>query len=291
MRSLLIKGADPNKCDIEGRSPLMYCANNTQGLTLLLRAGADPNQVDWLGYSTLCYLVMDADDTNCADILITWGADLNLQKRNISAIGQTVGRRRPRILKWLLDHDVELERRQCMGETPLLQFLSNNRNGSPDMLEMLLEKKPKCLARNDYQEGWLHYLARFGESRYMNIFRQKADLSDIDTEQKSINGIGPRGKCYPGMTALELAEWRRDHQAEWAYQCSMSPDPDPTAWFAAFTSFIESIKAAQVLKLRNEDKESTKASSSTPGNEIGPDVSARVDPQVFLRVPGAYPQE
>ena len=142
IRSLLIKGADPNARDIQGKSSLLYCANNTQCLSLLLQAGADPNQVDCLGHTKLNRLIHDTDDTSCAEILLTWGADLNLQRNNTPTIIVAVERCRPRTLKWLLDHDVELETRNSVGATALLSFLSVTEDDGPDMLGMLLEEAP-----------------------------------------------------------------------------------------------------------------------------------------------------
>ena len=218
---------------------------------------------------------------------MAWGADLNLQINDISAIGQSVERYRPHMLKWLLDHNVELETRNSFGNTPLLPFLEDSQNAGPDMLEMLLEKQPQYSITNNFHEGLLHYIARFGGFQYIEIFLRKADLFDLDIERKNTSGVKLWKECYPGMTALELAERRRDHQAERALECGTSLDPDPAAWFAAFTSFIGSIKAAQESKIRNSDNSSAKVSSLKLSDDIDAGVNGSMDP----RVPGAYPQE
>ena len=291
IRSLLIKGADPNTHDIREKSPLMYCSNDPQCLSLLLQAGADPNLLDCQGYSMLCRLIHRTDDTSSAEILLAWGADLNLRKNDLSAIKQTLQRYRPRTLRWLLDHEVELEFRGICGETPFLEFLSNTGDEHPDMLEMLLEKKPQCLDSNDYHEGLLHHVARFSGSRYMRTFQQKADLSNLDTEQRSISGTRLWEKCSLGMTAHELAEWRRDHQAEWASECGMPLDPDPVAWFVAFTIFVGSIKAAQEPQLRKINNSSASSSTSVLPDERDEGESGKMDHHVSPKVPGAYPPE
>ena len=150
------------------------------------------------------------------------------------------------------------------------------------MLEMLLEKKLRYSMMNNFQEGLFHFVARFSSPQFMDLFRRKADLSDLDTEQRSICSVRLWEKSYLGMTPFERAKWRRDHQEEWALECGTSPDRDPAAWFAALTSLIESIKAAQELKARTR---------STMVNKVDAGTNVIKDHYMHSRVPGAYPQE
>ena len=294
VQRLLMKGADPNSADSIGNTPLMYCAYNDRGLTLLLEAGANVNHINRIGLSKLLTLVRDSDDVNYAETLLKWGADLNLGSSLLSpAIHGTVQRYRPHLLTWLLDHDVELEIRDRNGRTPLLRFLccSSHHGGNPDMLEILLKKKPNLLARNDFEEGLLHFLARFSCVQYLRIFQQKSDLSELDSEQRSIRDPNSREKCDPGKTALELAEWRRDHQSEWSLASATPLDPDPQAWFAAFETFLDFVKSAHDAKLANDRGSRAEGSSSMPDSQSNTGESTSVDLQICPRLPGAFPRE
>ena len=295
IRRLLMKGADPNATDLSGATPLLNCACNARCLTLLLEAGANVDQVDNNGQTKFLRLIRACDDPTCLETLWIWGADLNYRSCGYTPVLYTVQSYRPRTLKWLLDHGVDFDaRRDRWEDTPLLNFLEcscdDDGHGYPDMLEMLLEKKPNILATNPTEEGILHYIARFSRAQYMKIFLQMMDLSDLDIERRSICSFKPYEKSNSGKTALELATWRRDHQLEWSHHCAATPDPDPQAWFADFESFIGAIRAAHDAKTRTTVDGDVEIFPSMLKHHVDRGESTNVNYGLFPGLPGAYPQ-
>ena len=282
---LLLKGADPNAVSLAGRTPLSCCAFIPRCLNLLLKAGADANHLDHAGHSTMTILIRNKDDADCIETLWRWGADLSP-----FVVSTTVERNRPQTLKWLLRHGVDLEQRNSAGDTSILHFLECTNDSYPVMLEILLEVRPKCSVVNNFQEGVLHYIARFSSFNYLRLFEQKANLSDFDPQQRSTRGLKVLAECDPGKTPMEIAEWRRDHQLEWSCDCATTPDSDPQAWFAAFEAFIQSIIAAKALE--NGIGLGPGAEAAVPelsNNPFGDDAKMSMDFQNPFRVPGSYP--
>ena len=89
MRLLLEQGADPNRGNHFGKTPLMYAAhfNLLESARLLLKYGADPNRrttakadrvcnsFKWIGRTALMYAAENADEAMMA-LLIEAGADI-----------------------------------------------------------------------------------------------------------------------------------------------------------------------------------------------------------------------
>ena len=190
IQRLLRKGADPNAADCRGSTPFIHCAQNVECITELVQAGAHVNHFDINSFTKLHRLIINENDTNCFETLWNVGLDLNFGINTSSlAIFYTVERDRPRTLKWLLDHGVNLEVRDSEGLTPLLTFLSCTRDEVPHQLDILLARKPDYSVKDSSEEGVLHYVARYSGFQYMHIFKQKADLSQLDPEQRSIFGF------------------------------------------------------------------------------------------------------
>ena len=87
---------------------------------------------------------------------------------------------------------------------------------------------------------------------------------------------------------MKLARWRRDHQEEWSVDCMMPLDPDPQAWYAAFESWIGSIKAAYAAKRSNDPRVSMGTST---GEAPVSTTDVGEDQNVWPQIPGSYPSE
>ena len=289
---LLMKGADPNKADSFGETPLSHCAYDTECLAALLESGSHVDHQDLRGYTKLMRLAIKEDNVACAKVLERFGANLNNK-----AIFVVVERYRPQLLTWMLEQGIDIEARNFDGETALLTIFEEN----ADMLEALLKKsKPDCTVVDHFSEGLLHKVARFGNIQAMKVLQNGADLSDLDVERKSISGLNRFERSKSGKTALELAEWRRDHQSEWAIVNSEPLDLDSQAWFAAFKSFHEFIQAAYMAKRANSaaaNLETSSGAAALPTEGIDSDQnmgtvgSTSTDLQMWPKVPGSYPRD
>ena len=288
IQKILVKGGDPNAVDSHGGTPLTHCTNEARCLAALLEAGADVNHADCAGNTKIISLVASEDNLDCIETLWRFGLDLdvriNMGKEVIFAV---VERDRPRILRWMLEHGVNLEVRGKLGEFPLLRFLGSSSEKCSSMLEMLLEKTPDCSLTDNFGEGVVHYIARSSNLEDIQIIKEKIDLANLDPGQRCLCGFKPWERNDPGATPLELAAWRRDYQHEWSQECFTPLDPDPLAWFEAFESFIEFVKAA-----RDAKRDSIiGADTSTLKDQIDANESPRVDDGTYPILPGTYPQE
>ena len=292
IRMLLTKGADLNKQDHSGRTPLWHCTYNTDCLTLLLESGAQVDSSDLLGFKKSINVVRAQDDIDCAEILWKFGANIKHQYGNGFVINYAVERFRPHLLHWMLRKEVDTEVRDSIGETALLHLTSTSSHA--ETWKILLRGKPDYKAIDVFSEGLLHKMARFGSFEHMEILKQQSDFSDFDVERKSACAIRQYQQDKVGKTALELARWRRDCQSEWAEDSIMQLDPDPEAWYAAFESWIKSIKAAYDAKRSNHKVAiSGTASQGIPAitEESCSDQDMNMNLEIWPSVPGSYPRE
>ena len=288
IQRLLVRGADPNKVDFRGGTPLIHCIHDVHCLTVLLEAGSHVNHVDYSGNTKFNYLVARGDDVDCLETLWRFGLDLNFHaKSSTPIIFSALERDRPRTVRWMLEHGINLKVCNVVGERPLLHFLSITEDSFPNILEMLL-KTLDCLPTNKLREGILHYIARSASFKYMQIFEEQVFLSDLDPEQRSLCGFKLWEHNDPGVTPTELAVWRRDHQQEWSRECATPLDPDPVAWFKAFETFIGSINAARDARMREGIMETA---TTIPNDQADSDKILSSDHGMHPKLPGTYPQE
>ena len=293
IKILLMRGADPNIADVRGKTPLMYCVHDVTCLSILLEAGAHANDKDIRGTSVLMQLIHGGDNVAGAELLRQFGADLNYQKDSISGghtiIHTVLQYTRPQLVNWLLDHDINIEVRNDFGVTPLLEFLDDSQGSSPGVLEIVMKKKPDYQAFDNFHEGLLHYLARFGSRQYITTLQQQADLSGLDVEQKSIGDLERFKRSVRGKTAQQLAEWRRDCQSEWAIDNSMPLDQDPHLWYATFESLIRSIKSSHNGNAEGTNITGLGSEASDEGSTTLGEQNAMKDHVAIPRLPGSFP--
>ena len=275
-----MKGANPNTPDRGCKTPLSHCVHNVTALTTLLEAGAKAGHGDHNGYTKLMLLNLQDDDVECAKVLRRFGADINYRSNICALIHVVVQRHRPKTLSWLLEQDVDLEARDYDGMTALLECIGTQHG---DTLQLILNKKPDYQALDTYHEGLLHYIARYGSIEDITIFKEKTDLSTLNVDQRSACSLNRFEKSSNGKTAIELAMWRRDHQSDWALDGQMDLDPDPQAYFVAFQSWIESIRATHIAKtVRSAENNAIQRIPMSEESDLGINT---------LRIPGSYPKE
>ncbi|KAL9117433.1 MAG: hypothetical protein Q9187_006032 [Circinaria calcarea] len=243
VEKLLMKGADPNAADFEGKTPLLWCANDVKCLNALLEAGAFVDTVDSRGTLKLLKIIFGVDDTVYLEILWAYKADLNHQGyHKFTALHMAANLNRVDTTEWLIQKGASIDVCNLYGQTPLLRAIDQN---SCATLKVLLDKGADYRIKDMNREGVLHTLARYGDLSTIFILRQ-ASLSCLDIDERSLCGLSIYEKSPYGKTAMDLAEWRRDHNTEWSMTCSDISESDPGKWFKAFVDLVDSIRATDV---------------------------------------------
>ena len=300
IEKLLKKGANPDKADAEGKTPLLHCNNDSNCLRTLLEAGAHVNQAEKLENTKLIYTVIENGDILSLELLFHYGADLN----HHGNLGDTplhisIKYRKPTITDWLLGQGVDTNAINETGETPLSRDISNNAG----YVMTLLDKGADYKVKDFLQEGLLHTVARFAQLSTIALLKD-IDLTGLSPYERSYCGFKLYEKVPHGKTAMELAMWRRDSNQDWSIECYEPMDPDPQAWFTAFEAFVNSIPPERVeivdqpvnnaatfqttsTSLETTAKgESTRRSAFNEGHDQN-DYQLEASP----RLPGSFPED
>ena len=240
---LLMKGADPNRADVEGKTPFSHCDIDPHCLRILLEAGAHVNHTDKLQNSKFSSAITQKGCLISLDLLLNFGADINHPGRGSTPLQLAISYAIPSKLKvteWLLERGVNVNTSNRMGESALLDALKYQ--SPPALVKRLLERGVDHTAKNQLDEGPLHYVARYEDAATIHGLRlQDLDFTGLSAHEPSRCGLVPWVHVPYGKTAMELAVWRRDRNEDWAIETGEKPDPDPHAWFEAFESFVRSI--------------------------------------------------
>ena len=302
MKLLLMKGANPNLPDNKGDTPLLHCANDRHCLTTLLEAGAAVNYRNSKGWTKLLKLIVLTDDVRCTQTLWQFGANLNvLTSKGWTPLHEAVYFGQVQTVEWLLEKQVQLEQSNIYGQTPLLRCL-NPSEGPPSWMaqgvRMLLECGADYKVKDINKEGILHYVARYGSSAVISLLRQ-VDLSGLEVSARNTCGIDQQDKVPIGMTPMELARYRRDHNNQFALINVEPLDENPKGWYSAYESFIDSLTANESIEhlsefwdpLENSDGRILNASDSSRNeNGMGLDKNIRVQEEYVCRdLPGTFP--
>lgn len=224
--------------------PLHYCALSLSCFRRLLDAGADPNAIIRGNDRTAIHCVTyESDNLAAVQLLFQYGADIKSQNKNGNSLLHTaIGRKRFKITRWLIEQISDIEVRGSWGMSP---WLSSLWSASQEISQMLLDRGADYTATDIYQEGTLHYAARYGDL-HMIATLKAANLQLLDTHARSISGYNRYIRGDSGVTAKELAEWRRDKNEDWAMYCIQSRDEDSQNWFTAFKDLVDYIRASQI---------------------------------------------
>ncbi|HIX19567.1 MAG TPA: ankyrin repeat domain-containing protein [Candidatus Akkermansia intestinigallinarum] len=120
-------GADPDKCDADGTSPLQAAfesdAYTPEIVRCLLEHGADPNLANKRGLTPLHKAVGHGNAT-CVSLLLRHGARIDrADKAGMTPLMYAAARADEPIVRTLLDNRASVHRRDSSGRTPLIYAL------------------------------------------------------------------------------------------------------------------------------------------------------------------------
>ena len=195
-RLLLKAGSNPNLVDGSGHLPLSYSAS-LACTRLLLSAGADIRLTNPRGTPLILYAYRCAPCEEYVNLLIAAGAPLHFRDCtgatpiHYAAIYGCLS-----MLKIVRQHGAEIDVLDDNGESPL-NYAQNEEHDTQDVIEFLLAAGADYTRPNRF--GWtiLHYAARFGSMRLLNILK-KTGIEHMNT--RAVN--------QDGYTALQLAQRR-----------------------------------------------------------------------------------
>ena len=227
---LLMRGADPNKPDNSLRTPLHWSAvaKTHECALLLLQYDAKVDVKDDLGRTTLSRVASNnhEDDTLFVETLVNFGADVDTEDEEgwrplhwAAHIDQSFA------LSRLLDHHANSNATDKLGRSPLQVAILRNCH---KVLRVLVGRSALGgSGKTALGSTILHCAADNADIETLSIL-QFADLRQIDPMERNIDSL----------TALDIAQLRRDHNMAWAESSCQARDDDPLQWYRAFETFL-----------------------------------------------------
>ena len=215
MSSLIKFGADVNIKSDYGESPL-NCAIYVQDpscVKLLMSHFCEINErsYGWLPLHTCSYYGCDVE---ILGIMLQRGVDINtpITSTKSTALMMATQENNIKVYKYLVSHNADLNMVNRDGESALHFAIHFN---SKEILRLLLLNQADIHLKTNAGETLLHCAAQFGDLECLKVLHA-FDLSGINTADK-VTGSSPLHvmKDLKGLTALQIAEKRRDVSPEW----------------------------------------------------------------------------
>ncbi|KAI4352081.1 hypothetical protein L6164_006367 [Bauhinia variegata] len=194
LKRLIGSGADPNKTDYDGRSPLLIAASKgyVDIASFLIKQGANVDLADKFGNTPLLEAIKNEHE-DVASLLFHAGATLTINDAgNFLCI--TVAKREAELLKKLLAYGINPNAKNFDQRTPLHVAASE---GFFTMAELLLEAGASVLSKDRWGNTPLDE-ARTGGGGKMIKMLEVAKISQLAELSNSIQGSRdgiPKKKC------------------------------------------------------------------------------------------------
>ena len=224
VEALLRHGASPDTPDRIGQGPLRQAmkAHDPTCVKLLLAYGAKVDQRDNWKQTALLSAMYYSDPVSFALPLLKAGALINVRdSRGHCPLFEAVRCNHVGAVKLLLDRGADVDCANDAGFTSLHQAVRYN---SHEALTALLEMDLDYAARDCKKQTVLHWAAEFADLETISILRGEW-----------LQGLSADDKCENGLTAIDIAEKRRDEEKKRGHTTVDSQ------WITAFSDLLESL--------------------------------------------------
>lgn len=248
-----------DEVDADGRTPLSWAAarGDSKSVEALLRHGASPDTPDRIGQGPLRQ-AMKAHDSSCTKLLLAYGAKIEQRdnwkqtplqsamyypealsfaitlleagaqvnvsdNQGHSPLMEAVSENQAAAVKALLDHGADTDRPNDAGVTPLQLGVRRN---SHDAIAALLQSDVNHAARDKRKRTVLHWAAECADLETLSLLRHE-----------HLHGLNADDQCENGLTAIDIAEKRRDQETARGPQYNTVL----SEWITAFSELLESL--------------------------------------------------
>ena len=255
-----------DQVDADGRTPLSWAAarGDSKSVEALLRHGASPDAPDRIGQGPLRQ-AMKAYDPTCAKLLLAYGAKVD-QRDNWKQTALQSAMYYPDPVSFaipLLDAGAQVNVSDSQGHNPLMEAVIGN---NADAVKILLEHgadpdRPNFAGYTSLQQGVrcnshealavlleveVYHAARDKQKR--TVLHWAAEFADLETlgllRYARLYGVNADDECEDGLTAIDVAEKRRDEEI----QRGPGHNTVLSEWITAFSDLLESLMSFNTPK-------------------------------------------
>lgn len=246
VKQLLDRGANPNKPDKSLRTPLHWsiAAESAECMHHLLLNDACVDARDDYGRTALSRVSSIRSDPTLVQTLLEFKADIETKDdEGWTPLHWASHKNQPIALTQLLDSGADCNVMESKGRNPFHVSILRNCH---EALKVLVDRNA-CgePGRSALGSTFIHSAACYGDVETLRI------LKSAHTGNVSMAEVN-----YKGLTAQQIAEWRRDDNEDWSNSTFQPRDTNVLEWYTAFEEFMNHV---------NEDQQRVVAKDSNNG--------------------------